>query len=163
MMDPLSIFVLQLVLSTTVFAIAAKWYVVPWLAGLTNDQALTILIFPHAMRHIGLLFLVPGIVAQPLPDFFAYTAAYGDLISGLLALLAIIVIRKGRSIAIPLVWIFNIIGTVDLLNALRHAELVPDLGATWYIPTFFVPLLLVTHAMIFMRLLKYESKKLIAV
>jgi hypothetical protein len=49
------------------------------------------------------------------------------------------------------------------LNALRHAELVPDLGATWYIPTFFVPLLLVTHAMIFMRLLKYESKKLIAV
>lgn len=162
-MDPLSIFVLQLVLSTTVFAVAAKWYVAPWLAGMTNTHALTILIFPHAMRHIGLMFFVPGIVAKPLPDFFAYTAAYGDLISGLLALLAIIIIRKGWSIAIPLIWIFNIIGTVDLLNALRHAELVPDLGATWYIPTFFVPLLLVTHAMIFMRLLKFESKKLIAV
>lgn len=53
MMDPLSIFVLQLVLSTTVFVIAAKWYVAPWLAGMTNTQALTILIFPHAMRHIS--------------------------------------------------------------------------------------------------------------
>lgn len=95
--------------------------------------------------------------------FFAYTAAYGDLISGLLALPAIIIIRKGWSMAIPLIRIFNIVGTVDLLNALRHAELVPDLGATRYIPTFFTPLLLVTHAMIFMRLLKYESKKLIAV
>jgi len=156
MMDPLSIFVLQLVLSITVFTIAAKWYVSPWLAEKTNSQALTILIFPHAMRHIGLMFFVPGIVSQTLPTFFAYTAAYGDLISGLLALLALVVLRRGWGIAIPLVWVFNIVGTVDLLNALRHVDVVPDLGATWYIPTFLVPLLLVTHAMIFARLLRRD-------
>ena len=161
MMNPLSVFVLQLTLSTIVFALIAKWYVAPWLATKTNNQAFTALIFPHAMRHIGLLFFVPGIVAQPLPAFFAYTAAYGDLIAGLLALLALLVIRKNWNMAIPLIWVFNIIGTVDLLNALRHAELVPYLGATWYIPTFFVPLLLVTHAMIFMRLLRENSNKLV--
>jgi hypothetical protein len=154
MMDPFSIFVLQLVLSITVFTIVAKWYVSPWLAEKTNGQALTVLIFPHAMRHIGLLFFVPGVVSQPLPDFFAYTAAYGDLVSGLLALLALVILRKGWGIAIPLVWLFNIVGSVDLLNALRHVDVVPDLGATWYIPTFLVPLLLVTHAMIFARLLR---------
>jgi len=153
-MDPLSIFVLQLVLSITVFTIVAKWYVSPWLAEKTNGQALTVLIFPHAMRHIGLLFFVPGVVSQPLPDFFSYTAAYGDLVSGLLALLALVILRKGWGIAIPLVWLFNIVGSVDLLNALRHVDVVPDLGATWYIPTFLVPLLLVTHAMIFARLLR---------
>lgn len=162
-MDPLSIFVLQLTLSTIVFALIAKWYVAPWLATKSNSEAFTVLIFPHAMRHIGLLFFVPGIVAQPLPDFFAYTAAYGDLIAGLLALLALVIIRKGWNTAIPLIWSFNIIGTVDLLNALRHSELVPDLGATWYIPTFFVPLLLVTHAMIFMRLLRNDSGRIITV
>ena len=43
------------------------------------------------------------------------------------------------------------------LNALRHADAVPGLGATWYIPTFFVPLLLVTHFMIFVRLIRRES------
>ncbi len=52
------------------------------------------------------------------------------------------------------VWLFNVVGTVDLLNALRHVEVVSDFGSVWYIPTFFVPLLLVSHIMIFARLLK---------
>jgi len=43
---------------------------------------------------------------------------------------------------------------VDLVTSLRHADAIPNLGAAWYIPTFVVPLLLVTHVMIFARLLK---------
>ena len=39
----------------------------------------------------------------------------------------------------------NLVGTVDLMNALRQAEAVPHLGVTWFIPTFWVPVLLVTH------------------
>ena len=53
-----------------------------------------------------------------------------------------------------LAWGFNIVGTADLLFTLSHADAVPDLGATWYIPTFLVPLLLVTHFMMFMRLIR---------
>ena len=56
--------------------------------------------------------------------------------------------------ALVLVWIFNVVGTIDLLNALRHVNVVPHIGAAWYIPTFLVPLLLVTHFMIFVRLMK---------
>ncbi len=104
-----------------------------------------------------MVFLVPGIAAQPLPDSFAIPAAYGDLISALLALLALIALRTGRTWALVLVWIFNIVGTVDLLYALSHADAVPDLGAAWYIPTFWVPLLLVAHFMIFVRLIRRES------
>ena len=74
--------------------------------------------------------------------------------TGVLALLALIALRTGWARALALVWLFNIVGTVDLLNALRQANVVPDFGAAWYIPTFFVPLLLVTHFMIFARLLK---------
>ena len=153
-MDTLAIFGLQLVLSIIVYALIAKWYVVPWLAEKPIHQALIPLIFPHAFRHIGLTFFVPGVVVQPLPTFFATTVAYGDFISGLLALLALIALRGGWGLALPLVWFFNIVGTVDLLNALRQAEAVPDLGATWYIPTFWVPVLLVTHVMIFSQLLR---------
>ena len=60
--------------------------------------------------------------------------------------------------AFPLVWIFNIVGTVDLLNALRQPEVPQYLQTTWYIPTFWVPILLVTHAMIFVRLLRRRAE-----
>ncbi len=153
-MDTLEIFGLQFVLSLIVYALIAKWYVTPWLAEKPTHQALIPLIFPHAFRHIGLTFFVPGVVAQPLPSFFANTAAYGDLVSGLLAILSLVALRGGWSLALPLVWLFNIVGSVDLFNALRQTEVVPGLGATWYIPTFLVPVLLVTHVMIFARLLR---------
>lgn len=158
-MDTLAIFGLQFVLSLVVYALLAKWYVTPRIAEKPINQALIPLIFPHAFRHIGLLFIVPGVVAQPLPIFFAFTAAYGDLVSGLLALLSLVALRGGWGLALPLVWFFNIVGTVDLLNALRQADAVPGLGATWYIPTFLVPLLIVTHVMIFTRLLKSAVKR----
>jgi len=94
---------------------------------------------------------------QGLPDSFAIPTAYGDLISAVLALLALGALRTGRTGALVLVWIFNIVGTVDLVLALSHADAVPLIGAAWYIPTFWVPLLLVTHVMIFVRLIKKES------
>ena len=77
-----------------------------------------------------------------------------NLATGLLALLALIGLRSSWAGALALVWVFNIVGTVDLLNALRHVDVAPSFGAAWYIPTFLVPLLLVTHFMIFRRLLK---------
>lgn len=152
-MDTLAIFGLQFILSVIVFTLIAKWYVAPRIAEKPVNEALMLLIFPHAFRHIGLTFLVPGIVAAPLPSAFANPAAYGDLASALLAILAIFALRGRWGLALPLVWLFNIIGTVDLVNALRQADVVPDLGTTWYIPTFFVPLLLVSHVMVFTRLL----------
>jgi hypothetical protein len=57
------------------------------------------------------------------------------------------------------VWVFNIIGPVDLLNALYQADrlgvgMTPGLqGAAYFIPTVLVPLLLVTHVLVFRILL----------
>lgn len=159
-MDMLTIFVSQLVLSVVVYTLIAKWYVLPWLANKPLEQALIALIFPHALRHVGLTFLVPSVVAGPLPGYFASAAAYGDLISGLLAIACLFALRNTWKLALPLVWIFNVVGSVDLLNALRQAEAVPYLGATWYIPTFVVPVLLVTHVLIFARLLGASRRQL---
>ncbi len=153
-MDVLAIFGLQFFLSLVVWGLIAKWLVAPWLGQISPNQALLYLTLPHAFRYMGMVFLVPGVVAQPLPGDFATLAAYGDLATGLLALLALIALRTGWARALSLVWLFNIVGTVDLLNALRQANVVPDMGATWYIPTLFVPLLLVTHFMIFARLIR---------
>lgn len=153
-MNTQAIFGLQFVFSLLVIGLLAKWVLAPWLVRQSQCKALFWLTVPHAFRYIGMVFLVPGVVAQPLPDYFAVPAAYGDLLASLLALCALVALRAGWTGATGLVWVFNVVGTADLLNALRHVEVAPLFGATWYIPTFMVPLLLVTHFMIFARLLK---------
>ncbi len=153
-METLSIFGLQFSISLLVTGLLAKWILSPWLDRQSLHQALFWLALPHAFRHIGMVFLVPGVVAQPLPEYFSITAAYGDLAAGLLALLAMAALRGGWAAALALVWVFNIVGTIDLFNALRHTDVASAFGAAWYIPTFLVPLLLVTHFMSFLRLLR---------
>jgi hypothetical protein len=95
-------------------------------------------------------------VGPELPSAFAVPAAYGDLLAALLALLlAIAALRMEWPLAIALVWVFNTVGLLDLVNAfyqgLRNDV---QLGAAYYIPTFVVPALLVTHAMIFGMLIR---------
>jgi hypothetical protein len=153
-MDAVAIFGLQFFLSLVVWGLIAKWLLAPWLEKKSPHDVLFWLTLPHAFRYMGMVFLVPGVVARPLPDTFAPAAAYGDLLTGVLALLALIALRTGWNRALALVWIFNIVGTVDLLNALRQVNVVVDFGAAWYIPSLFVPLLLVTHFMVFARLLR---------
>ncbi|MHA1567311.1 MAG: hypothetical protein ACTSX7_18525, partial [Alphaproteobacteria bacterium] len=116
------------------------------------------LILPHAFRHIGLTFLTPAVVGDAMPSFFAVTAGYGDFAAGLLAILALVALRGRWAIALPLVWLFSIVGSVDLLNALRQAEAVPHFGAAWFIPTFLVPILIATHVMVFARLLNRRQE-----
>ncbi len=146
-------------MSLLVWGALAHWLLVPWLNRKSTFEALFILTIPHAFRHIGMVFLVPGVVAGPLPESFAAPAALGDLFTGLLAFLALIALRNTWSVARPLVWLFSIVGSIDLINALRQGDMwMENFGASWYIPTMLVPLLIVTHAYIFIRLLNKESK-----
>ena len=146
-------------MSLLVWGSLAHWVLVPWLNRKSTFEALFILTIPHAFRHIGMVFLVPGVVAGPLPESFAAPAALGDLVTGLLAFLALIALRNTWTAAKPLVWLFSIVGSIDLINALRQGDMwMENFGAAWYIPTMLVPLLIVTHAYIFIRLLSKESK-----
>ena len=102
---------------------------------------------------------MPGVVNPELPATFANAAAYGDFAAGLLALPALVALRQGWTRALAITWVFSIVGIVDLANALRQAAVIPLLEGTWYIPTFIVPLLLVTHAMVVMRLLRQSRSR----
>ena len=77
---------------------------------------------------------------------------YGSVLTSVLALLAVISLRVERKGVMAALWLFNVVGTIDLLNALRHVE--ANFGAAWYVPTVIAPMLLVTHFMIFVRLPK---------
>ena len=156
-MDSFQIFGVQFLLSLIVYGLLAKWYVAPRLARLPLHDALIPLLVPHAFRHLGLVFLVPAVVAPTLPRAFALPAAYGDLLAGILALLAMVALRGRLALALPLAWIFNVVGTLDLLYAFSRGiplDAGRHMGSAWYIPTFIVPALYVTHFMIFAMLIK---------
>ena len=123
-------------------------------------EALRPLLILHSFRFIGLAFLVPGVVSPDLPSAFAQSAAYGDIIAATLALLSFLSLRGGAGIVFT--WIFNFWGTIDLLSAFyqaNHAGLVVgQLGATYFIPTLVVPLLLITHGLVFRILLQHKNE-----
>jgi hypothetical protein len=105
---------------------------------------------------MGLAFLVPGVVSPELPGTFAGPAAYGDLVAAVLALLALAGLSS--RLGIGLVWVFNLWGSADLLYAfyqgLIGVRIQPgQLGAAYFIPTAVVPLLLITHGLVFRLLL----------
>lgn len=148
----------SVVLSVISWAVIAKWFVVPVLDKLPRDQALVPLILPHTFRFIGLWFLVPGVTSPTIDPGFAHPAAWGDLAAAALAWFAILTVRAQWSIAPVFVWLFSVVGILDLVDAMYQGNLrLPapgELGATFWIPAVFVPLLLVSHVLIVRSMLR---------
>ena len=148
---------LSIAMGLVSYTLIAKWYLMPWLASFSRREALIRLVLVHTFRYLGLAFLIPGVTAEHLDARFADPAAYGDLLAAVLALLAIISLRLGWGVGIPLVWIFNLVGFLDLLNALfQGVRFIPNghFGSTYFIPAVVVPALLVTHVAIFVLLVR---------
>ena len=157
------LFGLSVLMSFVAFGLVTALYIWPRVRIVRREDALTALLVPHTFRFVGLSFLVPGVVAASLPSAFAAPAAYGDLIAALLAIAAILALTNRASWAIPLVWLFNVWGAGDLLNAFYQAQIrvgigPGSLGAAFYIPTLVVPPLLVIHGLIFRLLAKTKSQ-----
>jgi hypothetical protein len=107
------------------------------------------------MRHLGMMFLTRGATYPGLALEFAYPAAIGDLVTAIIAFVAIPFVLRGSTLAKPMVWTFNIFGTVDLLTAITSATIYNApvaMGPAYWIPAFWVPLLLVTHYVTFVLL-----------
>src|ERR1700760_3678203 len=127
----------------------ARLYIWPALRERPDPENLKPILLLHGFRFLGLAFVAPGVVSPALPAAFAQPVAYGDLISAILALLALATLgtRTGK----VLTWVFNVFGTADLLFAFYQGSRIslPDtqglLGAGYFILTAYVPLLLITH------------------
>jgi hypothetical protein len=159
-MLPQLFFFVSIAFAFIVWGIVAKQYIWPKLRLLSRDEALRPLLILHSFRFEGLAFLVPGVVSPDLPSAFAHSAATGDIIAATLALISLALLSRGARAGVVTAWIFNLWGSADLLNAFYQANaagLVPgQLGVTYFIPTFVVPLLLITHGLAFRILLQGE-------
>jgi len=158
-MSPANIFTLHLVLGYVAWFLCFRTYLWPWLRSMDRVDAQRVIATLHSFRFFGLVFIVPGVVGTGLPVHFTSFAAYGDLATGVLALLALLAFRA-RAVFLPLVVAFNVVGTVDLLVDYVHAvhadlpAVAGELGAAYVIPIIYVPLLAITHVAAFVLLVR---------
>jgi hypothetical protein len=146
---------LNLIANTAIFYLAARLYLLPLIPRLRPRQILIPILLLHSTRHLGMMFLTRGATYPGLPPEFAYPAAFGDLITAIIAFVAIPFVLRGSVFGKPLVWVFNVFGTVDLLAAIVTATIYNApvaMGPAYWIPACWVPLLLVTHYVTFVLL-----------
>lgn len=114
-------------------------------------QQLKTLTTMHFFRYFATTLLIGGLVSRKLPSGFADPAAFGDLISLVLAYIAFIGLQRSKAAEPQLlpVWIFNVVGAADLLLAMALGPVLirdpGDFGLSYIIPVVYVPLLLVSH------------------
>lgn len=148
-------------LAWSVFAVQYIW---PAIKNRDRGEAVRPILVLRGFRYVGLAVLIPGVVSPELSStLFARGLAYGDLVTAILALIALAALKT--KLAGPLVWVFNLFGTADLLNGFYQGNrislaLKPGwLGAAYFIPTFGVPLLLITHVLVFRVLLRKQATR----
>jgi hypothetical protein len=158
-MSNLIIFLGGFSLSLLVYGLLAKFIWWDYLKSQSPGKADAFLLLPHTFRHLGLLVLVPEVVGESVTKTaFAVMLAYGDAVVAPLALIAMWLWFSGSKNAKGFTWLFSIIASLDLVNAIYGALTLPvfnfSIGAFWIVLTCLVPLLIVTQIMIFIRLAK---------
>jgi hypothetical protein len=158
-MSPEILFDVHLVLGYVAWLLCFAVYIWPRLQAMDRVKALRAIATLHSFRFFGLVFILPGVVGPDLPADFAAFAAYWDLATGVLAMLALLTVRVR-----PLFWLFvvafNLVGTIDLVLNYYHAirvglpAVAGQLGAAYAIPIVYVPLLMITHVAAFYLLLR---------
>lgn len=162
-MSPEAIFRIHLILGYVAWLLCFAVYVMPRVRSMDRFTAERAIATLHSFRFFGLVFILPGVVGPHLPASFAGFAAYWDLATGVLAILALMTVRVR-----PLFWLFvvafNAVGLVDLILDYYHAiriglpAVAGQFGAAYAIPIIYVPLLMITHVVAFYLLLTRQSK-----
>src|SRR5258708_25854539 len=111
-MNALLAFLLSVGISLLSFTLIMVWYIVPRLSKQPRMQALLPLVLLNTFLTPGLVVLLPQVMGGIVPLAFAAPAAYGDLLTAVLALLAAFMLRPG--LALPFVWLFNLVGIIAL-------------------------------------------------
>lgn len=153
------IFLIDMALGYLAWALVIATYVWPRLTAMDRVEAHRAIATFNSFRFFGLVFLLPGFVGRNLPAGWAAAAAYGDLATGLLAILALLTVRR-RFLFWPFVWAFNLVGLADLVSdtvrasSMNLPSMAGQLGAGYAIPILYVPALFWMHLLAFWLLLR---------
>jgi hypothetical protein len=166
-MSPATIFNLHLILGYVPWLLLFGTYILPRLKAMEPFEAQRAIATLHSFRFFGLVFILPGVIGPHLPAAFGNFAAYGDFATGILAMLALLATRI-RPLFWTLVVAFNLVGAADILidyyhgNQIDLPSLSGQLGATYWIPILYVPILMITHVVALYGLARARSVAAVA-
>ena len=152
-MKELAILAVQCVLSLLMFFIIINIYILPRLKKNSLLPILSLLLVINSFRYLPFSLFMPGQVDATFPEHIKSLIAIGDFISGILALTALLVLRKNLKAGITLTWIFSIVSVLDIISvlslALYNKVYLLYLGANYFTVVVYVPMIIVIQLFIF--------------
>ncbi|MCB0707084.1 MAG: hypothetical protein KDC34_17330 [Saprospiraceae bacterium] len=162
-MDNFTIINLQAIIGTISIILAFNWWIKPRVANLPIHDALLPFVFLNTFRYLGLSFMAKEQFYSGFPSTFLNTVGIWDMSTAILAIIAAIALKNKWKFAIPLVWVFNIVGFSDLITAFPQffgLELYAhDLGFIWLMFITYGLMTFLSHIYIFSRLIKKIRNK----
>jgi hypothetical protein len=155
-----------------VLGFVAAYLISPSIRAFAASLSLALLVGSHLWRFVGLGFIIAWLKGS-LPAGFAIPEGLGDIVAALGALLLLPTLREGR-VPRGLLLAWNTWGFLDLVSAIAMGVLYSNstlgilsrgtvttrLMVTFpvsLIPTFFVPLFLLLHALTFKRIAHIDA------
>lgn len=141
------------------------WFAREPLTKLGRETHLKALLTIHFFRYFGLTAMLPGVfnlAPAGFTDDYLFQIMAGDVLVAALALISFTLLQTRSRFAIGFAWFFNIVGSLDYLNAaaqvtpsIHDANILGPLG--WIILTVLLPAWLVSHVAIFFVLLSRQQ------
>ena len=152
--------------SLAVFATMAIWYAAPWLKSRGRAAALTPLLWIHVFRYVALQTVSAQHAGFPISDGGRDEIIYGDVGGAILAALAIVALRRRAPWSVPLVWLLvaeTAFDTVtNVMGGVRERLFGAASGVTWFILSFYVPVIIVSLGLLVWQLYARRGQALAA-
>ncbi len=161
-MDNFTIINLQAIIGTIAIIIGFKFWIQPRVSKLPIHEALLPFVFLNTFRYLGLTFMAKEQFYDGFPTSFLNTVGLLDFSTAVLAIVSVVALKNKWRFALPLVWIFNIVGFGDLLTAFPQffgLKLYDqNLGFIWLMFVTYGLTTFLSHIYIFNRLFKNLKK-----
>ena len=155
-MEPAQVFGAQFFGSLVLWWIVVSLWIGPAVRDWSDTDRLALWTTPLVLRYLGLGLLVPQL-APGLDADFSRNTAIGDAATSVLAVVAVVGLRRGFAPARAFAFAAHLVGSIDLCIALPHAVLVgaaTHLHGQWFVPAVIVPLMIHAHVMGWRTLLR---------
>jgi hypothetical protein len=159
-MDNFAIINIQALIGTIAILLGFRYWIQPRVSKLPLQDALLPFVFLNAFRYLGLSFMAKEQFHAGYPQEFLTTVGLLDLTTSVLAILLVVALKTRWRLAIPLVWVFNLVGFGDLITAFPQffgLKLYDhDLGFIWLMFVTYGLTTFLSHIYIFIRLFKKQ-------
>ncbi|NJK83511.1 MAG: hypothetical protein HC912_06495 [Saprospiraceae bacterium] len=161
-MDNFVIINIQALTGSVAIYLGFRYWIQPKISKLSIHEALLPFVFLNTFRYLGLSFMAKEQFYDGFPTEFLTTVGLWDLATAILAIITTIALKSKWKFAIPLVWIFNIVGFADLVTAFPQffgLKLYDqNLGFIWLTFITYGLAAFLSHIYIFYRLLKTKTR-----